>query len=112
MVAVKKKLNPRKIFWKCGACSHAMFHILNHEYGNAKPKEEKASDMLAGGIAQKGHQCGMLWGGSLAIGAESFRKFDDRNKAIAMAMNASKHLMHSFHKRKKAVNCKDIIRVD
>jgi C_GCAxxG_C_C family probable redox protein len=108
----KKKLNPRKTFWKCGACSHAMFHLLNHEFDNMKPKEEKASDMLAGGIAQKGHQCGMLWGGSLAVGTEAFRKFDDKNKAIAMAINASKLLMDSFHERTKTVNCKDISRVD
>ena len=48
-----KKLNPRMTFWKCGACSHAMFHLLNHEFSNVKPQEEKASDMLAGGISQK-----------------------------------------------------------
>jgi C_GCAxxG_C_C family probable redox protein len=112
MEAVKKKLNPRKTFWKCGACSHAMFHLLNHEFENVKPQEEKASDILAGGIAQKGHQCGMLWGGSLAIGTEAFRKYKDKNKAIAMAINASKLLVDSFHKRTHTVNCRDISKVD
>lgn len=108
----KKKLNPRQTFWKYGSCSHAMFHLLNHEFDNVKPQEEKASDMLAGGIAQKGHQCGMIWGASLAVGAEAFRKFDEKNKAIAAAINASKQLVDSFHKRTKNVNCRDISRVD
>jgi C_GCAxxG_C_C family probable redox protein len=112
MEKVKKKINPRKTFWKCGACSHAMFHLLNHEFENVKPQEEKASDMLAGGIAQKGHQCGMLWGGSLAIGTEAYRKYEDKNMAIASAVNASKQLVDSFHKRTKTVNCRDISRVD
>lgn len=112
MEATKKKLNPRKTFWKCGACSHAMFHLLNHEFENERLIEEKASDMLAGGIAQKGHQCGMLWGASLAAGAESFRKFEDKEKAIAMAINTSKILVDSFFKRTKTVDCRDISRVD
>jgi C_GCAxxG_C_C family probable redox protein len=107
----KVKLNPRKVFWKCGACSHAMFHLLNHEFENVKPIEEKASDLLAGGIAQKGHQCGMLWGGALAIGVESFRRFDDKNFAIAATINASKHLIDSFHSRTQTVNCRDISKV-
>ncbi|MBN2281031.1 MAG: C-GCAxxG-C-C family protein [Candidatus Marinimicrobia bacterium] len=112
METVKKKLNPRKTFWKYGACSHAMYHLLNHEFGNEKPQEEKASDMLAGGIAQKGHQCGMLWGGSLAIGTEAYRKYENKNMAIASAINVSKQLVDSFYKRTKTVNCKDISRVD
>jgi len=108
----KVKLNPRKVFWKCGACSHAMFHLLNHEFENPKENEEKASDLLAGGIAQKGHQCGMLWGGSLAVGAESFRRYSDKSEAIASAITASQHLVESFTKRTKSVNCRDITRVD
>jgi len=112
MEPVKNKLNPRKTFWKCGACSHAMFHLLNHEFENVKLPEEKASDILAGGIAQKGHQCGMLWGGSLAIGTEAFRKYDDKNMAIAATINASKLLVDSFQKRTNTVNCRDISKVD
>jgi len=109
---IKNKLNPRKEFWKCGACSNAIFHLLNHEYGNEKLQEEKASDMLAGGIVQKGHQCGMLWGGALAIGTESFRKYDDKNMAIGTAINTSKLLVDSFQKRTKTVNCSDITKLD
>jgi C_GCAxxG_C_C family probable redox protein len=108
----KNKLNPRQVFWKCGACSNAMFHLLNHEFDNIKPIEEKASDMLAGGIAQKGQQCGMIWGGALAIGTEAFRKYDNKDKAIAMAIHSSKLLLDSFQKRTHTVNCRDIVKID
>jgi C_GCAxxG_C_C family probable redox protein len=108
----KVKLNPRKVFWKCGACSHAMFHLLNHEFDNPKENEEKASDLLAGGIAQKGYQCGMLWGAALAVGAESFRRHSDKSEAIASAITASQHLVESFTRRTKSVNCRDITKVD
>lgn len=110
--AAKVKLNPRKTFWKCGACSHAMFHLLNHEFENHKEEEEKASDLLAGGIAQKGHQCGMLWGAALAVGAESYRKYSDKSEANASAITASQYLVKSFVKRTKSADCRDISRVD
>jgi len=108
----KKKLSPRKVFWKCGACSHAMFHLLNIEFGNVAPDEEKASDVLAGGIALKGHQCGMLWGAALGAGVEANRKFDDKDKAVAVSMKSSMRLVESFKKRAKYLDCRDITKVD
>jgi len=111
-VTASTKLNPRQIFWKCGACSNAMFHLLNHEFENSKPTEEKASDMLAGGIVQKGHQCGMLWGGSLAIGTEAYRKYEDKDLARAVSIQTSNLLVNSFVNRTKTVNCSDISKVD
>ncbi|HPR31814.1 MAG TPA: C-GCAxxG-C-C family (seleno)protein [Prolixibacteraceae bacterium] len=112
MKTTKNKLNPRQVFWKCGACSHAMFHLMNHEFNNSKPQEEKASDMLAGGIAQKGQQCGMLWGSALAAGTEAFRLHADKDKARAASIYASKLLVNSFYNRTQTVNCRDISRVD
>lgn len=108
----KIKLNPRNVFWKCGSCSGSMFHLLNHEFDNLKENEQKALDLLAGGIAQKGYQCGMLWGAALAVGAESFRRYSDKNEAKASAITASQHLVVSFNKRSKTVNCRDISGVD
>jgi C_GCAxxG_C_C family probable redox protein len=108
----KKKLKPRIVFWKRGACSNAMFHLLNHEFGQNLPLEEKASDMLAGGIAQRGHQCGMLWGAALAAGSEAGRIHSDKNQAIAAAVNASKALNASFQQRTGTLNCRDITHVD
>ncbi len=112
MDKIKKPLNPRQTFFKCGTCSQAMFCLISDEYGNKNPLEEKAVDILVGGIAQKGNQCGLLWGGSLAIGTESFHRFKDINEAIAMAIYSSGNLIQSFHKRKQTVNCRDISKVD
>jgi len=55
------------------------------------------------------NQCGMLWGSSLAAGAESFRRFDNQNKAINKALSASQHLVNSFSERAKTLNCRDIL---
>ena len=112
MEIIKKKLNPRMTSLKCGTCSHAMFRQLNYEFDNVKPTEEKASAIFAGGVAHKGHQCGLLLGGSLAVGTEAYRRYDDKNKSIAMAINASKQLVDSFHKRSQNINCRDILKVD
>jgi hypothetical protein len=98
-----KKQNPRQVFWKCGAMLPCHVSFIEHEFDNLKPIEEKASDMLAGGIAQKGEQCGMLWGGSLAIGTEAYRKFENKDQAIASAIHASRLLLNSFYNRNKTV---------
>ena len=108
----KISLNPKKTFLKCGTCSRAMYHLLNHEFNNIRTEEEKASDLLAGGIAMKGRQCGMLWGGALAVGAESFRRYNNTNEATATAINASKYLIESFHHRAGTVDCRDITKVN
>ena len=108
----KATLSPRRVFLKCGACSHAMFHLLNREFDNINPEKEKASDLLAGGIALKGHQCGMLWGGALAIGAEAFHRHSDINNATATAINASKLLIESFRDNAGSINCRDITKTD
>lgn len=105
-------LNPRKVFFKKGACSHAMYHLINDDFNNALPAEEQASDMLAGGIAQRGHQCGMIWGGSLAIGSEAQKRFAVSDEAIAHSIYASKCMADSFEKRSSSLNCQDITQVD
>ena len=111
---MKKKpaLNPRKIFWKKGACSHAMFHLLNHEFETSLPDAERAADLLAGGIAQKGYQCGMLWGAALAAGAESYKRYGPGSTGTRAAIEVAGKLMHSFTKRTHQVNCSEISRVD
>ncbi len=102
----------KKVFLKKGACSHTFFHILNREFGYPLETEERAADPLAGGIVQEGYQCGMLWGSSLAVGAESFRRSDDHGQAIDMAITATQHLMESFSNMAKSVDCKDITNAD
>jgi hypothetical protein len=110
MKAVKQ--DTKKVFWKLGTCSRTFFYLLNREFGYLKETEERAADPFAGGIMRRGYQCGMLWGASLAVGAESFRSCDDRGQAIAAAITATQHLMESFANRAKSVDCRDITRCD
>jgi C_GCAxxG_C_C family probable redox protein len=107
-----KKNDTKKVFWQCGACSHTLFHLLNREFGHLNENQERASDLFAGGIVRAGHQCGMLWGAALAVGAESFRRHNDRGSAIAVAISATQNLVESFSKRAKSVNCRDITGCD
>ena len=106
------KNDTKKIFLKKGACSHTFFHILNREFDNNKPVEERATDPLAGGILQMGHQCGMLWGSSMAVGQEAYRRTDTIDQALALAMKATQHLMRSFHDRTRSHHCSDITETD
>lgn len=102
----------KKVFRKLGTCSRTFFHILNRELGNQKELEERAADSLAGGIMQKGQQCGMLWGSSLAVGAEAYRKYKDQNQAIRVAIKATQHIMDSFSKKENTIKCRDITHCD
>jgi hypothetical protein len=106
------KSDTRKIFWTKGPCSHALYYILNREFGYLKEQEEQASDPFAGGMMQNGQQCGMIWGATLAVGAESFRRYEKHDQAIGMAISASQHLADSFSKRAKSINCREITKVD
>ena len=61
---------------------------------------------------QKGYQCGMLWGASLAAGAEAYRRFEDADLAMRVAMLATQNLMSTFEAREETVNCREITRCD
>ncbi|HOW82715.1 MAG TPA: C-GCAxxG-C-C family protein [Spirochaetota bacterium] len=98
----------KKDFMKKGSCSQAFCFFLDREFGCLKGIEERAADPLAGGIILQGHQCGMLWGSSLAIGAECFRRYDDQGKAIASAVTATGRVMESYAGKTGSVNCRDV----
>jgi len=68
------KLKTKRVFLKKGTCSRTFYYILNREFGYPMDEEERAIDPLAGGLLQQGYQCGMLWGASMAVGAESLRR--------------------------------------
>ncbi len=87
------------VFSKCGTCSRTFAHLLNRAYGHPKETAEIAMNPLAGGIANQGHQCGMLWGAAMAVGAEAFRRNKDQEKAIALAVTATQHIVESFVNR-------------
>ncbi|MFC1724908.1 C-GCAxxG-C-C family (seleno)protein [candidate division KSB1 bacterium] len=108
----KIKLKTKRVFLKLGTCSRTFFYILNREFGHPKEMEEHAIDPLAGGILQQGYQCGMLWGASMAVGAESFRRSDNPDQAVGIAIKATQYIMESFVNRAKSIECQDITETD
>ena len=102
----------KKVFRKLGTCSRTFFYLLNREFGHPIEAAERAADPLAGGVLQKGHQCGMLWGAAMAVGAESFRRCENGSQAISLAISATQHLIRSFSERANTVNCRDITTTD
>ena len=108
----KVKLKTKRIFMKKGTCSRTFFYILNREFGNPREKEEQAIDPMAGGILQQGYQCGMLWGASMAVGTELYRKYGDVDQAVGQTIRTTQHLMRSFLKRTETVDCYEITNCD
>lgn len=102
------KLKAKRTFIKKGTCSRTFFYLLNRENGFPKDAEETALDPLAGGILQQGYQCGMLWGAAMAVGAESYRRNDDKAKAIGVTIKATQHIMESFVSRTNSIECEEI----
>jgi len=108
----KVKLKAKRTFMKKGTCSRTFFYLLNREFGHPMDEEEKAIDPLAGGILQQGYQCGMLWGASMAVGAEAFRRNENPELATGMAILATQSLMRSFENRAQSIECVDITELD
>ena len=98
----------KKVFREKGTCSRTFAYLLNREFGNNKDLEERATDPMAGGLMQKGHQCGMLWGASLAVGTEAYRRSQNSDGAIRLTIAATQKLLESFSKRTSTINCRDI----
>ncbi len=75
--------------------------------GHPLKTEEHASAVLAGGIANHGYQCGMVWGASLAAGAQAYQVFGAGPTAETAAVLASRRIIDSFsrYNRAKAVDC-------
>ena len=63
--------------------------VVDASFDHPLKAEEKASMPLAGGIANMGYQCGMLWGAALAAGAQAYHLFGAGPQAEAKAMVAS-----------------------
>lgn len=97
----------------CGrACSDTLLHMLNSAYGNQSAEEERAAQLLAGGIMQHGYQCGMIWGAALAAGAQAYRLFGSAPQAEARAVLAAQKLVGSFRTLNEHTNCVEITEID
>jgi hypothetical protein len=104
---VKRYPDTKKIFWKLGACSSTLYHIVSREIGQVHDADVRAAAPLAGGIMLRGRQCGMLWGAVLAAGAEAYRRVPERDRAVALAVAASRSLVGSFTARTGTVSCRE-----
>ena len=74
--------------------------------------EEHAVQPLAGGIVQHGYQCGMIWGSTLAAGAEAYRLFGAGPEAETRAILAARRLFDAFQTLNRYTDCFDITNVD
>jgi hypothetical protein len=74
--------------------------------------EERASMPFAGGIMQHGYQCGMIWGATLAAGAQAFRLLGPGPQAETRAIIAAQRLVESFRAGTNHVNCLEITDLD
>jgi hypothetical protein len=74
--------------------------------------EEHAATPFAGGIMQHGYQCGMIWGATLAAGAQAYRLFGPGPHAETRAIIAAQRLVESFRARNKHINCLEITEID
>ena len=106
------KLKAKRTFLKKGTCSRTFFCLLDREFGHPLEEEEKSIDPMAGGILQQGYQCGMLWGASMAVGAEALRQNENLDRATGITILATQHLMESFINRTRSIECEDVTNCD
>ncbi len=86
--------------------------VLNTAYDQSMELEEQASMTLAGGILQHGCHCGMIWGSTLAAGAQACRLYGAGPEAETRAVLAAQSLVALFRNQNKKINCLDITGLD
>jgi hypothetical protein len=86
--------------------------VVDCSFDHPLKLEEKASAPLAGGVMMHGYQCGMLWGGALAAGAQAYQLFGPGAQAETGAVLASQKVVGSFLARNKTINCDEMTGVD
>jgi hypothetical protein len=59
-----------------------------------------------------GYQCGMLWGATLAAGAQAYQLFGPSPQAETAAMIAAQRLVESFRAGYKHIDCLDITEIE
>jgi hypothetical protein len=86
--------------------------VLNRAFDYPMKAEEHAAARLAGGIMQHGYQCGMIWGATLAAGAEAYRLLGPGSQAETRAIITAQRLVESFFARNNHINCIEITGID
>ena len=107
---------PRMSFFKAmctfstsAGCSGAVSGVLDRAYEHPLDKEEQASGYLAGGVLQKGYQCGMLWGAALAAGAQAHRMYGAGAQAEANSVVAAQRALEQFRSANGHINCHELV---
>jgi len=106
------EVTPARAVWaflQNGTGSEGLLRVLNPV---ADRETVHAAQPLAGGIAQHGYQCGMLWGSVLAAGDEAYRRFGAGVEADARAVLAARRLVQCFRDRNHHTDCFDITDID
>ncbi|MFZ2423988.1 MAG: C-GCAxxG-C-C family (seleno)protein [Anaerolineae bacterium] len=86
--------------------------VVDDSFDHPLKTEEHAAMQLAGGIMGSGYQCGMLWGGALAAGAQAYRHHGAGARAEVKALLASQKLVETFRARAKEINCAEITELE
>ncbi|MHB8156099.1 MAG: C-GCAxxG-C-C family (seleno)protein [Desulfocucumaceae bacterium] len=94
------------------ACSDTLFHVLSRAFDHPLNLEELAIMPFAGGIKQHGFQCGMIWGATLAAGAQAYRLLGPGLQAETKTINAAQRLVESFRAQNNHINCLEITDID
>ncbi len=102
------KKEVRQLFMEKGSCAHLLLYILNEEYQNHDIVEEEAISRLAGGIAEKGYQCGMLWGSSMGASTEIYQQNQDVDQALSASVFAAQHILQNFVGLTESPDCRVI----
>jgi len=109
---MEKTINVRETFKKCMTCSRTYCHLINEYFNHEYDAIEKACDPLAGGIMNQGHQCGMLWGASLALGKKVAEEYAYPDEAIPKVVYLTERILESFEETAGTPICRDIIDID
>jgi hypothetical protein len=83
--------------------------VVDSSFDHPLKLEEEATAPFAGGLANQGYQCGMLWGAALAAGAQAYRLLGPGPQAENEAIIAAQRLVESFCARtNNEINCLEI----
>ncbi|MBN1631436.1 MAG: C-GCAxxG-C-C family protein [Thermoleophilia bacterium] len=111
MVAITRR-EGAAAFLRTGYCSQTLFRTIDRAYGVPLNDEERASVPLAGGIMGQGYQCGMVWGSTLAAGAQAYRLYGSGPRAQIRAIAAAQRIVESFRTQNGSIECREIVGID
>lgn len=93
-------------------CSGALCEALDGAFGHPLPVQERSALLLAGGLMQHGHQCGMVWGATLAAGAHAYRLLGGGPRAEARAIVSGGKLVEVFRAQNGHLDCVELTGLD